>query len=226
MKTILKAIVGSHAYGMSNPNSDIDYAGVFVHPTDTILGLATYQETISHTSSLDKEASPDTTFHEAEKFLRLCLDGNPTVTELLWLDGYLESTLEGRLLIDHRKSFLSQRVRRKYGGYARGQFQRLQNRGDFSSTLKKRTEKHARHMYRLIFQATEILTTGHLTVKLPESAVRHCFEMGRLAEQNQEKFCAASFIALDALDALDSDLPVEPDIELANDLLLFIRKLN
>jgi len=39
MKTILKARVGSHLYGLNTEFSDEDFLGVMVRPTDEILGF-------------------------------------------------------------------------------------------------------------------------------------------------------------------------------------------
>lgn len=225
-KTILKAVVGSQAYGMATPTSDTDYLGVYVVPTDTILGLKPYAETMSHTTGTDKEADPDTTMHEVGKFLKLVLQGNPTVTELLWLEEYIESTLEGRFLRDHRASFLSEKIRATYGGYARQQFKRLQERGDFSSTLRNRTEKHARHMMRLVIQGREALSTGRLRVLLTPLEVAACRNFGKLAVKDPAEFQIEAEELLADFDQTPSVLPPAPNMDMAHDALLFIRKLN
>jgi len=142
----------------------VDRLGVFVVPAVGVAGLdwSTHRE--SHVTT-----EPDKTLHEVGKYLRLALKGNPTITELLWLDAYDVETPAGRALIDLRGAFLSEAaVRNAYGGYARQQATKLRNRGDgsFSADTRGRTAKHGRHLLRLLRQGRELLETGHLTVKV------------------------------------------------------------
>lgn len=164
MDIILSGIVGSTAYGLSREGSDVDRLGIFVAPTLAVAGLdwSSHKETVVTTK-------PDSTFHEAGKFLRLALACNPTILELLFLpdDLYETVTSEGGEVIDARNAFLWEKgVRNAYGGYARQQAQRLANRDDgtFSSDTRNRTVKHARHILRLLRQGRALLETGHLNV--------------------------------------------------------------
>src|SRR3954452_3424124 len=125
---LLSGIIGSTAYGLAREGSDVDRLGMFAAPTETLLGLHTPKE--SHVST-----APDRTLHEAAKWCRLALAGNPTVMELVWLPVGLYEVLTplGEELIGIRTSFLSaQRVRDAYLGYAVQQFRRLEARGDGS----------------------------------------------------------------------------------------------
>lgn len=154
MITLLKGTVGSTAYGLNGPNSDIDSLGMFIYPIETYLGLKDYQESI-----VTKD--PDTTMHEARKYCRLALKCNPTVTELMWLTSYTSLSREGLDLIDLREDFLSEKyVREAYLGYAKSQLTRLQDRDH------KRATKHAMHMARLVNQGAELYTTGKVTIKV------------------------------------------------------------
>jgi uncharacterized protein len=119
------------------------------------------------------------TLHEALKFCHLALGCNPTVLELMWLPSYESWTWRGRQLVDIRTAFLSQlAVRRAYLGYATQQFQLLRSRGgaDFGSDLRKRTEKHARHLLRLLRQGVELHNTGQLTLEVQDP--QEYFEFG------------------------------------------------
>ena len=125
---LLAGIVGSTAYGLAGPQSDVDRLGIFAAPTIALLGLdAPTQSRVT--------TRPDVTQHEAGKAARLLLTANPTVTELLWLPENLYETRTplGAELIDIRSAFLSaQRVRDAYLGYASQQLRRLVNREDSS----------------------------------------------------------------------------------------------
>lgn len=169
MFPILTGIVGSTAYGLDGPGSDIDTLGVFAHPTEAFFGLDKLDETV--------KKHKDDTSHEAAKYCRLALGGNPTVMELMWLPRELY-TFESRLglaLIGIRDAFLSApRVRDAYLGYATQQFKELKKRGGtFSSDTQHRTAKHARHLARLLVQGKMLHLTGYLQIKLdyPEKII-------------------------------------------------------
>jgi uncharacterized protein len=172
---LLSGIVGSTAYGLDHEGSDIDRIGMFARPTADLVGLTSPKE-----SYVYKEPS-DSTWHEARKYLSLALKANPTITELLWLPQYETTTDLGERLIEIRRSLLSARtVRTAYLGYSTQQFRRLENRGDgsFSADTRKRTAKHARHLYRLCAQAIILWQTGRLTVRLDPGDAVLCRKFG------------------------------------------------
>lgn len=211
MDVLLEGIVGSQAYGLATPDSDVDRLGIFRAPTDEILGLDSVNEThVSH--------DPDRTLHEVEKSLRLALRCNPTVLELLFLSEYETVTDWGNQLVNMREAFLSNLVRKTYYGYAWAQMEKLQRRGDFGSTLKNRYAKHARHMFRLLHQGQQLLETGTLDVKVQDPDFYHW--VGTLPpeklvwqfEEQAKRFKLA-----------ESVLPEEPYRAGVNELLLAIR---
>ncbi|NUP47261.1 MAG: nucleotidyltransferase [Catenulispora sp.] len=166
MNVLLSGIVGSTAYGLAREGSDIDRLGIFAAPTERLHGLHAPKD--SHVTT-----HPDRTLHEAAKWCRLALGGNPTVMELVWLpdDLYEVRTPLGDELIGIRASLLSaRRVRDAYLGYATQQFKRLYERGDgsFSADTRKRTAKHARHLMRLCRQGYELYATGRLEIRVED----------------------------------------------------------
>lgn len=174
---LLAGINGSTAYGLATEDSDVDRIGCYAAPTAAFLGLHL---------PIGKGATcvsmkPDATYHEAGKLAALLLKGNPTVTEICWLDSYEVITPEGEALIAIRSSFLSAKaIKAAYLGYCDQQFRRLENRGDgsFSADTRKRTAKHARHLWRLAHQGTSLHLHGHLSVRLDEAQARACREFG------------------------------------------------
>lgn len=181
MKILLEGIVGSTAYGLATATSDVDKLGVMQLPTRHFLGLSSPLE-----SSLSQVShDPDVTYHDVGKFCKLALGCNPTVTELLWLpkELYTHTTIDGQELIWMREEFLSaQRVKDAYMGYAVAQFDRLTREGSFGSDLKKRTEKHARHLLRLMHQGYTLYTTGELPIVLEDPDRYH--EFGRMVAED------------------------------------------
>lgn len=231
-KIILEGIVGSRAHGLDTLESDWDTAGVFVVPTDVVLGMHKYRETVARNDGKDKKIDPDKARHEVEKFLRLCLSANPSVLELLFLPEHLTLTEEGRMLVEARQAILSDRIRDSHIGYAVQQIGRIKNRweqkGDasFSSDTRKRTEKHARHVFRLFLQGSKALDTGTIIVRLTPEDADSARAMGILAVTDLQKFLDATDKMIYVLENAPSALPDKPDYDTINDLLVTIRKMN
>ncbi|GHB32790.1 hypothetical protein GCM10010306_027670 [Streptomyces umbrinus] len=204
---LLSGIVGSTAYGLAHEGSDVDRLGMFAAPTDDLHGLHPPKE--SHVTT-----KPDSTLHEAAKWCRLALRGNPTVTELVWLPDelYEVRTPLGDELIGIRTTLLSaKRVRDAYLGYATQQFKRLYDRGDssLSADTRKRTAKHARHLRRLCHQGFELYATGRVSIRVENPEEYHRFG---------EQVAADAMAALpllqhyeSAFDETRSALPEQPD---------------
>lgn len=164
MHILLRGVVGSTAYGMDRPGSDIDRLGVFAHDTHLFFRLEPPSKSITVTK-------PDISYLEAAHVAQLLLGVNPTLTDLLWLESYEVKTALGDELLGLRSAFLSaRRVREAYVGYALQQCRKLLSRGDgtFNADVRKRTAKHARHIKRLVEQGLELYTTGWLTVRLSD----------------------------------------------------------
>lgn len=218
-EVLLLGVVGSTAYGLAGPDSDIDRLGMYAAPTIQFHGLH---------PPLARDASivlhdPDVTYHEAGKLASLCLKGNPTVTELMWLNEYEILTSLGRELIDIRLSFLSaEQIRNSYFGYATAQFQRLLNTGEFQSKMRKRTEKHARHLLRLLDQGFEVYSTGQLTIKVADPA--RYIEFGERVAKDPEAARVELRKAEERFNATSSPLPKYPDETTVEDWLHQVRK--
>lgn len=169
---LLGGIVGSTAYGLARPGSDIDRLGVFAAPTNALLGLHPPADTIA------RHQPADIALHEARKFVTLALACNPTIIELLWLDEHEVRSSHGDALVAIRSALLSaKRVRDAYLGYATSQFQRLQRRADgtFQAGQSARAAKHAVHMARLLRQGRELYETGSLRVRVDDPDWYHEF---------------------------------------------------
>jgi predicted nucleotidyltransferase len=215
---ILAGVVGSTAYGLNHEGSDIDRMGIFAWPTEAYFRLeapADYWE--------EKTPARDTTFHEVRKYLGLVLNGNPTASELLWLERWDETSYLGEELVEMRQTFLSgPRVKDAYLGYARQQYHRLQETGAFSSALRKRTEKHARHLRRLVEQGYQLYTTGELTIRVsdPEAVM----EFGREVAKDPEYARAYMDGAVARFEDAKTVLPPKPNPAVAEEWLMDLRK--
>lgn len=216
---LLSGVVGSTAYGLAGPDSDVDRLGMFAAPSLDLLGLRPPKDSRVGTN-------PDVTYHEAGKALRLFLAGNPTAMELLWLpDGLYETrTALGDEAIALRASFLSaRRTKDAYLGYATQQFRKLMLRDQGSSaSTPARLAKHARHLMRLVEQGYELYTTGYVRVRLAEPELYRAFGE-RVAADPQ---AAAPYMAEaeNRFAAARTVLPDEPDYAAAEDWLLRVRR--
>jgi hypothetical protein len=217
---LLSGIVGSTAYGLAGPGSDVDRLGMFAAPTTALLGLRAPADS-------RVTAKPDATYHEAGKAARLMLAGNPTATELLWLpdDLYETRTELGREMIELRGAFLSaKRVHDAYLGYATQQFRKLIARGDDSGAgnLHGRTAKHARHLMRLVDQGLELYTSGAVVIALDDPA-RYLAFGEQVAADPQ---AAVPFMARaeERFNSARTALPSEPDTAAVEAWLLRVRR--
>ena len=109
---IFSGIVGSQAYGIATPTSDVDTKGVFIQPLDDILGFG-YIEQIS-------DEKNDSTYYEIRRFLQLLQQNNPNILELLNLpeDCILHKDPIFDMVLSKKEKFITKICRHSFGGYA------------------------------------------------------------------------------------------------------------
>lgn len=226
-RVLLQGTVGSHAYGLNHAESDVDLLAVGIAPTEQFLGLA--PPTRKSGTRLGQSIGQDSVTHELGKYCALALQCNPTILDLLWLESRLYSvrTPVGNELIYRRQEFLSRGyVRNAYLGYATQQFNKLQRRGDgtFSSDVRNRSAKHARHIYRLVEQGFQLYTTGSMQLMMDKTAAERCRDFA-------EKAVDAPVIAINYLadqekrfDGAECALPERPQTERFEQWLRDVRK--
>lgn len=118
---ILLTYGGSHAYGTNTSTSDIDLRGICLNTPEQILGLETFEQWV--------DTETDTTIYSFNKIVKLLMNCNPNVIEILGCkpEHYIILTNLGKKLIDNANLFLSQAAIHSFGGYATAQLRRLQN---------------------------------------------------------------------------------------------------
>lgn len=218
---LLAGIAGSTAYGLAGPDSDLDYIGMYAAPTNDFHGLK--QPVESWTST-----APDGAYHEAGKYCRLALAGNPTVQELMWLpeEVYVARSDLGDELIGIRSAFLSaKRVRNTYLGYAAGQLRWLEERMVHRAARDvpdRKLAKRARHLLRLCHQGLNLYRSGVLEIRLPDAAP--FFEFGDRVAAGDIDHARLTMTTYEAMfDAVRSPLPDEPDRPLVDRWLHAVR---
>lgn len=213
--TAYSCVVGSRAYGLAGPDSDVDRRGVFVVPTPAFWGL---DDPPTHVDG----PAPEQFSWEVRRFCELALAANPTVLECLWSPLVERATDTGRELLALRGAFLSTRLFTTYGEYARDQLNRLDAARARTGEVRW---KQAMHMLRLLLAGAHVLRTGEVLVDV--SAHRDRLLAVRAGARSWESVAgwAADLRAdLDAA-ARETALPVEPDRAAVADFLVRTRRL-
>lgn len=115
---IFEGIVGSQAYGTATPESDIDIKGIYIQPTEDILGFNYIQQV--------NDESYDTTYYEIRRFIELLSTNNPNILELLNLpeDKILYKHPIFDELIKNRDKFITKACKNSFAGYAIAQIKK------------------------------------------------------------------------------------------------------
>lgn len=119
--TIHEIVAGSHLYGTSRPDSDIDIRGVCMMPVESLLGLSRFEQYI-------RTDEQDITIYGLNKFVDLSLGANPNILDILFAppDKWRIITRQWQQIYSIRHMFLSQKARYTFSGYAVSQLKRLQ----------------------------------------------------------------------------------------------------
>jgi len=118
-KIIFETLFGSHLYGTTTPESDIDYRGVVV-PYKGIL--------LSPFKNFEQQefSNEDRVYFSIRKFFQLAIDCNPNILEILFAaNATQQATREWFEIYENRYLFLSTRARQTFTGYAYAQLKRI-----------------------------------------------------------------------------------------------------
>lgn len=218
---LLVGITGSRAYGLAHegyphpetgepvPPSDTDVRGVYAVPTLDLLRL-------EKPAPLVEQRDAETAYDEVERFLALCLRGNPERLEMLASPKTLE-TEEGRWLMDLRPAFMSKQLIKTYGGYTKQQLYRIERK-------QAGWHKPAMHLIRLLVVGTRALREGVIDPDVAEFR-------DRLLAIKRGEVPLADVLAwhreleIDFARAAEATrLPEHPDAAAADAVLLAIRR--
>lgn len=197
--TILRAEVGSRVLGVAlEGTDDRDEMGICIEPPEYVIGnrkqaivdeltgkinrWETFEQIVHRTQPVGVRSGPgdlDLTIYSLRKWMRLALQGNPTVLMLLFSPGPSIDTKSylpvGHKLRNNAHRFVSQMAGDSFLGYMTSQ--RAQLTGERPRKHTNRPElieqygfdtKFAYHAVRLGIQGAEFLTTGKITLPIPE----------------------------------------------------------
>ena len=224
---ILRTEVGSTVHGTSiDSQNDRDEIGVCVEPPSAILGLSEVKHYTFRSAGEGERSRPgdlDLVVYGLRRFVGLAEAGNPTILLPLFVPDsaicYVDDV--GRQLRANAPLFLSKAAGNRFRGYLQSQRKGLlgersggtrnQGRADIREKYGFDT-KFAMHMVRLGLQGVEYLTTGRITLPIPEPDRTWLRDLRQGRHTLQE--------ALDRARALDdrleqlvasSTLPARPD---------------
>jgi uncharacterized protein len=196
--TILRVQVGSGVHGTSIAGQDDrDEMGVCLEPPEFVTGLARVPNGINgvgpsvrfeqyerHTAwdrpggvaNRSGAGDLDVIIYSARKWARLALDGNPTVLLVLFVpdEEVVFRNEAGAELVANADRFVSRLAAVRFLGYLRGQKAAMTgqagahtNRPELVAVHGYDT-KYAMHALRLGLQGVDLLTTGRITLPVPE----------------------------------------------------------
>lgn len=129
---ILEIKSGSYLYGLNTPTSDLDYNGIFIPNKEYILGFKNCEEVdLSFTSKLENGKNSkdaiDRKFYEFRKYIKLALQNNPNITELLFVNDENIVFINdiGRKLLNNYELFIHKGLKERFIGYAISQKKKM-----------------------------------------------------------------------------------------------------
>jgi len=124
--TIFECIIGSQAYGMSTPESDIDKAGVMIPGKEYFFGLKRFDQ-------FQDYPGEDKTIYNIKKVIGLIAENNPNCLDLLFVPErcILKMTPYWTKVIENSALFVSKKCKFTFSGYAISQLNRIKTHREY-----------------------------------------------------------------------------------------------
>lgn len=166
-EVLLCAVTGSHIYGFSSPDSDIDLKGVHQVPTRDLLGFTGVAETHDRLQVFEGTEC-DLTTHELRKALALLLAGNGNMLERFESPIQLYQSPVVDAMRHLSEGARSTRFVRHYAGFFKGMCREHER----SAAPRAKTLLYC---YRVALTGAHLLLTGELECDLRRLAPLHGF---------------------------------------------------
>lgn len=247
---ILRVQVGSGAHGTSiSGQDDRDEMGVCLEPARFVTGLARVPRGIDDTghdvefeqfqrhtvwdepgglANRSGAGDLDVVIYSARKWCRLALAGNPTVLLALFVpdEEVVYRDEVGVELVANAHRFVSRLAADRFLGYLRSQKAAMTGRSGAHTNRPELVAVHgydtkfAMHALRLGIQGVELLTSGRITLPVPEPHLSYLRAVRR-GEVGLDEVVRSVELAERRLLELqdDTDLPARPDREWVDDWL-------
>ena len=247
---ILRTQVGSGVHGTSiSGQDDRDEMGICLEPPEFVTGLArvpngiggdgpavVFEQYERHTvwdqpgglANRSGAGDLDVVIYSARKWARLALAGNPTVLLVMFVpdEEVVYRNEAGAELVANADRFVSKLAGRRFLGYLQGQQAAMTgeigahtNRPELVAIHGYDT-KYAMHALRLGFQGAELLTSGRITLPVPEPHRAYLRSIRRGEVELPEVLEAVSAAEAELIRLTGSStLPAEPDRRWVDDWL-------
>jgi predicted nucleotidyltransferase len=211
MHLILDTIVGSHAYGLALPGSDLDRRGIFLAPPDALWAIGGHEKCVTHPTE-------DTTHWELAHFVGHALKGSHAALDVLWAP-VVSITDDGHLLHDARRAFLSRRALPSMRGHAVANIHVVRE----ATVVGPAEWKRLMHAARLALVGETLARTGDYRIDMTD------YRDALLALRGGSIPLADALARVEALVAAftatiaDTPLPAGPDVDAVQRVVTTIR---
>jgi predicted nucleotidyltransferase len=157
--TIFECIIGSQAYGINTPESDVDKAGVMIPGKEYFFGLKRFDQYQDYPGE-------DKTIYNIKKVIGLIADNNPNCLDLLFVPErcLLKVTPYWQKVMDNSHLFISKKCKFTFSGYAISQLNRIKTHREY--LLNPPKKKPERSDYGLgadsLFETAQIKSLIHI----------------------------------------------------------------
>lgn len=222
---LLKCLVGSRGYGIYDEDSDYDYRGVYIVPTEELLKLG-YKYKGTHWI----EGDIDNTSYELGHFLHLASKCNPTILHTLKapiVESYFGWGKSLRKLFPHLLDF--KQCYNAFTGYGMNQRKKMiENKDD-------RWNKYGVAYIRQLYYLWDLIRYGDYKFEITEDKLEGNHRVSTLRHIRSGKWTAGQILdyaarlknaidfCIDADDLFDNP-PFKQDMDTVNWFLLWARK--
>jgi len=217
---IYATYAGSTLYNLRTPSSDQDIRGIFIEPADVFFSLnpVDYYE----------DAASDTVLYSLRKFVNIALKNNPNALELLFAptSQWITSSMQWMLLYTNRRAFISQRAIKNYRGFIYQEYDNVINgkttRLELLNTAGYDT-KQASMVARLLINLRELKQRGEIqpSLQLHDRSLVYRIKRG---DYTKVQVLQILDTLLPIIDMDSISLPVEPNYQLINDIVIHLYK--
>lgn len=179
---VLRTVVGSQVHGIVRSGTDDrDEMAICIEPPEYAVGLRRFEHWSYRTQPEGVPSGPgdlDLIVYSLRRFCQLAIKGSPTVLLPLFApeEHVLVCTGVGRELRQQADLFVGPNTQQSFLGYLNSQRGELERRGSGHGRPRERElsaehgydTKYAMHALRIGYQGIEILTTGSITLPVPE----------------------------------------------------------
>lgn len=202
MTILVKAVAGSHLFGLNTPTSDMDYKGVYLPKARDIL-LGTVQDSIknstNNTNTKNCKDDVDTEFYSVQKFFKMLKEGQTVALELLFTPDQfiIEKHPLWDDIVKERNKYVHKGLN-AFIGYAKQQADRYGLRGSRMGALEALLP---------ILEVNRCMRTSDLLNKHPEILnIPHCEKIVGKDKREYLSVCSKKFDMRSWTDDVESTL--------------------